>query len=102
MATIHLSHLEQRTNRSGEPRVYIAGTRIRVQDIAVSHEFHAMSPEQIVREFPHLTLGQVHAALAYFFDHRAEIQAELDADAAYAESMREHFQKTSLIASRRN
>ena len=51
----------------------IAGTRIRVQDIYVWHELQSQSAAEIVRDFPQLSLADVHAALTYFYDHRDEI-----------------------------
>jgi uncharacterized protein (DUF433 family) len=62
----------------GKPR--IDGHRVRVQDIAVEHEWQALSPEEICREHPELTLGEVHAALGYYYDHRDEILAEIEFD----------------------
>jgi uncharacterized protein (DUF433 family) len=63
----------------GKPR--IAGTRIRVVDIVLWNEA-GRSPEEIVRDYPHLSLADVHAALTYYFDHREEIDRHLrDADA---------------------
>jgi uncharacterized protein (DUF433 family) len=62
----------------GKPRV--AGTRIRVQDIVLWTE-QGQSPEEIVTDYPHLSLADVHAALAYYFDHREEIERHIrDAD----------------------
>jgi uncharacterized protein (DUF433 family) len=58
-------------DNGGEPR--IDGLRLRVRDIAVARA-DGMTPEQIVSEvYPFLTLGQVYAALAYYEDHREEI-----------------------------
>lgn len=54
----------------GRPR--IAGRRITVQDIAFQHEMIGRSADEIASEFD-LTLADVHAALAYYFDHRHEI-----------------------------
>ncbi len=51
----------------------IAGHAIRVQDIFVWHERMGRSPAEIAAQ-QNLTLGDVHAALAYCFDHRAEIE----------------------------
>ena len=48
---------------SGKPR--IAGTRIRVQDIDARYEAPGQSADEIVRNFPQLSLGAVYAALAY-------------------------------------
>lgn len=93
MTTLLQNHLESRIGPGGESRVYIVGTRIRVQDVAAEHEFEGLTPEQIAREFPQLTLGQVHAALAYFFDHREEIIAEMKSDSVFAETLRTQLSK---------
>ena len=61
----------------------IDGTRITVERIAVLYK-QGQSAEQIVETYPHLTLGQVYAALAYFHANRDEVEAELAAaDAEY-------------------
>lgn len=53
----------------GKPR--IAGHRITVQDIVVRHERMGRSADEICAEYD-LTLADVYAALAYYFDHREE------------------------------
>ena len=55
----------------------IAGTRIRVQDVYAWHELQGRSPGEIVSAFPQLTLADVYAALAHFWDHRDEILAQM-------------------------
>jgi uncharacterized protein (DUF433 family) len=69
----------------GKPRV--AGHRIRVQDIAIWHERMGKSPDEIASDFD-LTLGDVHAALAYYFDHRAEIDRSIEEDNTLADALR--------------
>jgi uncharacterized protein (DUF433 family) len=59
----------------GRPRV--SGTRIKVSEIARRHVHGEQSPDEIVEAFPHLTLAQVHAALAYYYENLDEIEAEL-------------------------
>lgn len=59
----------------GKPR--IAGHRIRVQDIAVWHEYQGLSADEIVAQFPQITLADVYAALAYYHDHRDEIRRQM-------------------------
>ena len=67
----------------------IAGHRIRVMDVAIWSERLGMSPDDIVDAYPSLTLADVHAALAYYWDHRAEIEREIEEDrAAVAEFRR--------------
>lgn len=74
-----------------DPDVYggrptIEGHRIAVIDVAVWTK-QGMTPEQIAEEFP-LTLAQIHAALAYYYDHQEELDTQLAEDearvAAYA------------------
>ena len=54
--------------------------RIRVAQIAADHIGNGWSAEEIVRQYPHLTAAEVHAALGYYYDHRGEIDAELSAE----------------------
>jgi uncharacterized protein (DUF433 family) len=69
-------------------RVCIAGHRVRVLDVVVWHEHQGMSPDEIVTQVPSLTLADVHAALAYYFDHMEEIQEEMRAERSEAEEFR--------------
>ena len=82
------THIEIRSNREGQDRAYIHGTRVRVQDVAMLAEVQGRTPDQIIDAFPHLTLAQVHAALSYYFDHRAEIQDNLKDDEEFVEKLR--------------
>jgi uncharacterized protein (DUF433 family) len=58
------------------PRPVVAGTNIKVAQISWEHEHHGMTPDEIVDAHPHLTLADVHAALAYFYDHLDTIRAD--------------------------
>lgn len=69
----------------GKPR--IAGHRIRVQDIYVWHELQKQTPQQIIADFPQLTLGDVHAAMAYFWDHKDEMLRMMAEQDAFVEEM---------------
>jgi uncharacterized protein (DUF433 family) len=69
-------------------RARIDGHRIRVQDIAIEYEWQGLSPEEICREHPGLTLAQIHSALAYYYDHREEVQAEIRADEAFVADLK--------------
>ena len=70
-------YIEHRTTRAGERKAYVIGTRLAVENVYVCHELQGMSPDEIVAAYPHLTLAQVHAALAYFFDHSEEVRRQL-------------------------
>lgn len=69
----------------GKPR--IAGHRIKVQHVAIWHERMGMTPAQIVADYPQLSLGKVHAALAYYYDHREEIEKHIEDDEKFVADM---------------
>jgi len=64
----------------GRPR--IDGHRIRVQDVVACYTTHGESPEEICENYPGITLAQVHAALAYYFDHREDLEMQWREDEA--------------------
>ena len=61
----------------GKPR--IAGHRVRVQDVVIWTE-QGQSPDEIVANIPSITVADVYAALAYYHDHRAEIDDDIRAE----------------------
>jgi uncharacterized protein (DUF433 family) len=81
------SHIEITAGTcGGKPR--IAGHRIRVEDVVVWHERMGESADEIVSRFPQLTLADVYAALAYYHDHREEIDADMEQSEKLVEEMR--------------
>jgi uncharacterized protein (DUF433 family) len=69
-------------------RASIAGHRVRVIDVVVWHEHQGMTPDEIVSHVPTISLGDVHAALAYYFDHIEEVQEEMRVERALAQEFR--------------
>jgi uncharacterized protein (DUF433 family) len=69
----------------GKPR--IDGHRIKVEHIAVCYERMGMSPDEIVSAHPTITLAQVHAALAYYFEHKEEIDADIEEGKRFVEEL---------------
>ncbi len=74
--------------RNGQP--VIAGTSVRVKDIAASHIYRGLSAEELAANFM-LDMGQVHAALAYYYQHKVELDEQMRADAKKAETMIERL-----------
>lgn len=71
----------------GEPR--IDGHRIRVRDIVLARDRAGHSAEEIASTvYPQLTLAQVYSALAYYEDHREEIDAAGEREASAIEQFR--------------
>ena len=82
-----IQHIEIDPNVCGG-KPCVAGTRIRVWDIHVWHNLRGQSPEQIISDFPQLSLADVHAALAYYLDHREEIQRQTKEAEEFVDAMR--------------
>lgn len=76
--------------RSGQPT--IAGTTVRVLDLVARHLSRGLSAKELAAHF-RLDLGQVHAALAYYYQHKAEFDAQIHADAQKAEALKEQTNK---------
>ena len=71
--------------RGGHP--CIVGTGIRVLDIVRLRRFGNRNPEQIAESFS-LTLGQVYTALAYYHEHKDEIDADIREDIRIGEELK--------------
>lgn len=71
--------------RSGRPR--IAGTRITVDDVVLMHLRLGLSLNEIAAKYD-LDLGAVHTAMAYYYDHRSDIDEQIEADETFADAFR--------------
>jgi uncharacterized protein (DUF433 family) len=81
--------------RHGQP--CISGTGISVHRIAVLHNL-GHGTEDIVRKYEHLMPAGVHAALAYYFANKQQIDAEIAGDEAEAEEIEKEFLERQLVA----
>ena len=80
-------HIERTLDvAGGKPR--IAGRRITVQSIAIWHERMGLDADEIATEY-NLTLADVYAALAYYYDHRLEIDEAIRDSEAFVEALRQ-------------
>ena len=73
MATVSYPHIA--VSPAGVP--FVEGTRTKVLEIALDRLAHHWDAEDIQRQHPHLTLGQIYAALAYYHDHQEAFDAEI-------------------------
>jgi uncharacterized protein (DUF433 family) len=97
MATIHPINtiMSDPNNRGGQP--IIAGTSIRVVDVVASHIYRGLSPEELATNFA-LDMGQVYSALAYYYQHKTEMDARMRDDSIAAEHLLAEFEtKGKLI-----
>jgi uncharacterized protein (DUF433 family) len=55
----------------------IAGSSMKVIELVTSHLAYGWSPEELHFQYPHIGLSQVYSALAYYWDHQADLDAEM-------------------------
>ncbi len=90
MAIVMAPYIEKSPEICGG-QARIAGHRIRVMDVVIWHERCGWSPDDIVAQFPQLTLAQVYAALAYYWDHVDEIRQAIAEEEALVNSLRQQI-----------
>jgi uncharacterized protein (DUF433 family) len=62
-------------HRDAEGRAWIDDTNIKVIEVALDHIAYGWSADEIHHQHPHLSLGQIHAALSFYFDHQPEFDS---------------------------
>ena len=76
----------------------IAGTTVKVRELVVERLAWGWSPEELSINHPNLSLGQIYSALAYYADHQAEIDREIDEDVALAAELRQKARQSPLLS----
>jgi uncharacterized protein (DUF433 family) len=66
----------------------IAGTTMKVVELVMAQRAHGWSAEELSFQFPQLSMGQIHAALAYYWDNRDELDADIEERSAVAARLR--------------
>lgn len=71
----------------------IEGTKIKVIEIVLDHLAHGSDPREMQRQLPHLSLAQIHSALAYYYDHEEEMDDEIARRLQRSEVFREELKR---------
>ncbi|HEO69996.1 MAG TPA: DUF433 domain-containing protein [Candidatus Hydrogenedentes bacterium] len=76
----------------------ITGTTMNAVELVMAQRAHGWSPEELHFQYPHLTLGQIHSALAYYWDHRAELDEDIERRRQFAEDARRSSPPSTVAA----
>lgn len=77
-------------------RAVIVGTGMRVTQLVMEKQAHGWSPEELCYQHPHLTLGQVYSALAFYADHHEELDATISAELNTIEKYRKRVKQAKI------
>lgn len=75
---------------------WIQGTRVKVIEVALDHIAHGWSAEEIARQHPELTLGQIHSALSCYYDNKSDFEELITEDYESAKALRTAAGETPL------
>src|SRR5437773_8643484 len=71
-----------------EGRAWIDDTNTKVIEVVLDKLAYGSSPEEMHEQYPHLSLAQIHAALSYYYEHQAEVDADIERRDRYVEELR--------------
>jgi uncharacterized protein (DUF433 family) len=74
----------------------VAGTNTKVIEIVLDKIAYGWSPEEIHYQHPHLSLGQIYSALAYYWDHQDELDDDIQRRLEFVEGLRQNARPTPL------
>jgi uncharacterized protein (DUF433 family) len=86
MAAVIATHI----HLDGTGVAWIDDTNVKVMEVVLDKLAYGWSPAEIHFQHPHLSLAQIHAALAYYYDHQEEFDAEIERELREVEALRAH------------
>ena len=95
MATVETRYEHIVLDDGRVPRV--AGTTMKVVELVTAQHAYGWSPEELIFQFPHLTLGQVHSALAYYWDHQEQFDQEVARRLALVTDLQQRTPRASIL-----
>ncbi len=92
MATLTYAHID--ITPEGIP--FISGTQTRVEEIVLDHLAYDWDADKIHEQYPDLSLSQIYSALAYYYDHQAEMDGEIEAGLREVEEIKAGLGESSV------
>ena len=83
-------------NESNVP--IIAGTTMKVIELVLEKAAYGWSPEELHFQHPYLTLGQIYSALAYYWDHRDELDRDIERRLEFVDGVQQGIEPSPLVA----
>jgi uncharacterized protein (DUF433 family) len=77
---------------------FIAGTTMKVIELVLEQTAYGWSAEELHFQHPYLSLGQIHSALAYYWDHKDELDQDIARRRAWVDDLRRTTPPSPLIA----
>lgn len=76
----------------------ISGTTMKVIELVMAQMAYGWSPEELHFQHPYLTMSQIHSALAYYWEHKEALDADIDRRLQYVEQTQDEAEPSPLVA----
>ncbi|MGF1460262.1 MAG: DUF433 domain-containing protein [Leptolyngbyaceae cyanobacterium] len=80
----------------------IAGTTLKIVELVMAQRAYGWTPEEIQINHRYLSMGQIYAALAYYWDHREALDADIEQRDAYVANLEQQSPSSTFVARLRN
>ena len=75
----------------------IAGTTMKVVELVLAQAAYGWSAEELREQFPYLTFGQIYSALAYYWDHQQDLDADIEGRVRKVDRIRNSMPESPLV-----
>jgi uncharacterized protein (DUF433 family) len=75
---------------------WVAGANTKVKEIVLDKLAYGWSPEEMHFQHPHLSMAQIHAALAYYYENQEKIDEEIRRDLEEVDQLRSQSESSAL------
>lgn len=75
----------------------IEGTTMKVVELITNHLAYGWSPEELHFQHPYLSMGQIHSALAYYWDHKTELDQDIEERLESVDQIQKATSSSSLV-----
>ena len=75
----------------------ISGTTMKVIELVLEKAAYGWSPEELHFQHPYLSLGKIHSALAYYWDHKESLDADIERRLAIVNKTKNEVRPSNLI-----
>jgi uncharacterized protein (DUF433 family) len=81
---------------------FISGTTMKVVELVMAQMAYGWSPEELHFQHPYLTMNQIHSALAYYWEHKEELDADINRRLQFVEQEQAQAEPSPLVAKLRS
>jgi len=74
----------------------IAGTTMKVTELVLDHVAYGWSPEELHFQHPYLTMGQIYSALAYYWEHKVELDEDIERRLQFIDQVQQTTKRPQL------